>query len=141
MTEHIAQRLCIKFCQKLDDMQAQTIEKIQKAFGDDATGETKIKEWYDQFKDGRISVDSEPRYGRSSTSKNDQMITKVRRIVYEDRRVTIEGIVAGAGISYGSIQSVHSAHVDKIFPVKQNAPLVRQASHSLDMGPGVFSQS
>jgi hypothetical protein len=36
MTERVEQRHCIKFCQKLGDSEAETIRKIQQAFGDDA---------------------------------------------------------------------------------------------------------
>jgi hypothetical protein len=46
MTERLEQRYCIKFCQKLGDTQAETICKIQQAFGDDAMGVTQIKEWF-----------------------------------------------------------------------------------------------
>ena len=46
MTESIEQRYCIKFCQKLGNNQTETIQKIQKAFGDEALpiSETQIKE-------------------------------------------------------------------------------------------------
>jgi hypothetical protein len=44
MTEHVEQRYCIKFCQKLGNSKAETIQKIQQAFGDDAMGTTQIKE-------------------------------------------------------------------------------------------------
>jgi hypothetical protein len=37
------QQYCIKFCQKLGDTQAETIRKIQQAFGNDAMGVTQIK--------------------------------------------------------------------------------------------------
>jgi hypothetical protein len=33
----LEQRYCIKFCQKLGDSQVETIGKIQRVFGDDAT--------------------------------------------------------------------------------------------------------
>ena len=52
MTERIEQRYCIKVCQKLGDTQVETIRKIQQAFGDDAMSITRIKEWYNRFKDG-----------------------------------------------------------------------------------------
>ena len=45
MTEGLEQRYCIKFCQKLDDSQVETIRKIQGVFGDDAMDITQIKEW------------------------------------------------------------------------------------------------
>jgi hypothetical protein len=67
MTEQLEQRYCIKFCQKLGDTQVETIRKIQQAFGDDAMTITQIKEWYNRFKDGSTTVDSE-RHGRPSTS-------------------------------------------------------------------------
>ncbi|PNF42333.1 hypothetical protein B7P43_G04927 [Cryptotermes secundus] len=38
MTERLEQRYCNMFCQKLGDTQAETIRKIQQAFGDDAIG-------------------------------------------------------------------------------------------------------
>jgi hypothetical protein len=43
MTERVEQRYCIKFCQKLRDSKAETIRKIQQAFGDDAIGATQIR--------------------------------------------------------------------------------------------------
>jgi hypothetical protein len=52
MTKRVEQRYCIKFCQKLGNSKAETIRKIQQAFGDDAMGATQIKEWNNRFKDG-----------------------------------------------------------------------------------------
>ena len=36
---------------------------IQKAFVDESMGITQIKKWYRRFKNGRTSVDSDPRSG------------------------------------------------------------------------------
>ena len=87
MTERLEQRYCIKFCQKLGDSQVETIRKIHTVFGDDAMGITQIKEWYNRFKDGRTSVESEPRSGRPSACRNDQVIAKVNAVVMRDRRL------------------------------------------------------
>jgi hypothetical protein len=38
-------------------LQVKTIHKIQRAFGDDAMSISRIKEWFNRFKDGRTSVD------------------------------------------------------------------------------------
>jgi len=64
MTERVDQRYCITFCHKLGDSQSETIRKIQQVFGDDAMGVTQIKEWFNRFKNGRTSVESEQRSGR-----------------------------------------------------------------------------
>jgi hypothetical protein len=52
ITERLEQRYCIKFCQKLGDIQEEKIRKSHQAFGDDAMGVTQIKEWFNRFKDG-----------------------------------------------------------------------------------------
>ena len=67
----------------------ETIRKIQQAFGDDAMSITRLKEWYNSFKDGSTSVDSEPRHGRPSTSRNDNVINQVWTLVMQDRHITV----------------------------------------------------
>ncbi|UYV84055.1 NPHS1 [Cordylochernes scorpioides] len=73
-------------------LEVETIQDIKTDFGDDAIGFTQIKEWYNRFKDGRTSVDSEPRSGQPSTIQNDQVIAKVKAIVMRDHSVTIREI-------------------------------------------------
>ena len=106
MTERIEQRYCIKFCQKLGDSQVETIRKIQQAFGEDSMGPTTMKEWYNCFKDGRKSAESDPRSGRPSTSRNDEVINQVHGLVLEDRRITIRELAGETDISTGSVHSV-----------------------------------
>ncbi|XP_064090828.1 protein GVQW3-like [Macrobrachium nipponense] len=106
MSERIEQRYCIKFCYKLGDTQVQTIQKIQQAFGDEAMGITQIKEWYNRFKQEQISVESKPRSGRPSTSRNKEFVENVRRIVEDDRRITIKEITEEVGISTGSVHTI-----------------------------------
>ncbi|XP_064077698.1 protein GVQW3-like [Macrobrachium nipponense] len=106
MSERIGQRYCIKFCYKLGDTQVQTIQKIQQAFGDEAMGITQIKEWYNRFEDGQTSVESKPRSGRPSSSRNEEFVENVRRIVEDDRRITINEITEEVGISTGSVHTI-----------------------------------
>ena len=53
MAERLEQLYCIKFYKKLGNSQVETTRKIQTAFGDNAMDFKQIKEWYNQFKDGR----------------------------------------------------------------------------------------
>ena len=87
MTERIEQRYCIKFCQKLGDTQVETIRKIQQAFGNEALSPTQVKQWFKRFKDGLASVESDPRSGRPSTSRKQEVMDQVREKVLEDRRL------------------------------------------------------
>ena len=87
--ERLEQCYCIKFCQKLGDSQVETIQKIHRVFDDDAMGITQIKEWYNRFKDGCTSVESNAHCGRPSTSRNDTLIDQVRTLVMQHCRVTV----------------------------------------------------
>jgi len=84
----------------------ETIQKIQRVFGGDAMGITQIKEWYNQFKDGCTSVESDARSGRSSTSQNDELIDQVWTLVMQDRHVTVQEHAEEVGISTGSVHSI-----------------------------------
>jgi len=109
MTERLEQQYCIKFCQKLGDTQVETIQKIQQAFGDDAICITWIKEWYNRFKDGITSVDSEPRHGRHSTSQNDSVINQVRTLVMQDHLITVWELADEVVVSIGLVHTILTA--------------------------------
>jgi hypothetical protein len=154
MTERLEQRFCIKFCQKLGDSQVETIRKIHTVFGDDAMGITQIKEWYNRFKDGRTSVESEPRSGRPSTCRNDQVIAKVNAVVMRDRRLTIREIAEEVGLSTFSAHSIVTEDLamkrvsakfvpklltaERTFLAKNQTPVLQQAPYSPDMAPCDF---
>jgi len=97
ITEQLDQRYCIKFCQKLDDTQVKIIRKIQQAFRDDAMSIIQIKEWYNRFKDGSTSVNSEPHHGRLSTSRNNNVINQVRTLLMQDRCITVRELADKGG--------------------------------------------
>ncbi|KAJ4433029.1 hypothetical protein ANN_15286 [Periplaneta americana] len=106
MTERIEQRYCIKFYQKLGDSQSQTIRKIQQVFGEDAMGVTQIKEWFNRFKDGRTSAESEQRCGRPQTARSAAVVERVRNLVMADRRLTVREIAEEVGVSKDSAHAI-----------------------------------
>ena len=117
-------------------------------FGDDGMGITQIKEWYNQFKDGRTSVESDAHFGRPSTSRNDELIDQLRTLAMQDRRVTVRELAEEVGISTSSVHSILTDNlvlrrvpaklVPQLIPIflaKHNTPVVRQAPYSPDMAP------
>jgi len=104
--EQLEQWYRIKFCQKLGDSQVETIWKIQRVFSNSAMGITQIQEWYNQFKGGRTSVESDAYSGRPSTSRNDKLIDQVWTFVVQDRRVTVRELAEEVGISTDSVHSI-----------------------------------
>ena len=70
----------------------------QKAFGNECVSKTRIKEWYNRFKGGRTSVDSDSRSGRPSTTKTLDKIERVRLAIEGDRRLTVRELENDLGI-------------------------------------------
>ena len=86
MTEWVNQRICIKFCIKLEHFSMETMWIIWKAFGDDATNAVQIKLWHKCFKDGWESVESDPCSGRLATSRTPENAECVRAAISKDWR-------------------------------------------------------
>ena len=59
---------------------------------------TRIKEWYNRFKRGRTSVDSDSRSGRPLTTKTLDNIEWVRLAIERDRRLTVRELENDLGI-------------------------------------------
>ena len=85
MLEQIQQQICIKFCIKLQHSSAETIQMIQKAFGDDAMSAARIKVWPKCFKDGQESVESDPHSGRPATSRKPEKVEHVWAAINTDQ--------------------------------------------------------
>ena len=62
---------------------------MQKAFGNGYMSKTRIKEWYNRFKGGHTSVDSDSRSVRPSTTKTLDNIERVQLAIEGDRRSTV----------------------------------------------------
>ena len=89
MTEKQDQRICIKFCFQVGKSSSETIQMIQKAFGNECMSKIRIKEWYNRFKGSRTSTISDSRSGRPSTTKTLDNIERVRFAIEGDRRLTV----------------------------------------------------
>jgi len=84
----------------------ETYQLLQQAYVEDAMGHTQVFGWFNRFKEGRTSVESNPHSGRLSTSRNEEMIAKVRTIVHNNRRLTVREIANDCGISVGSCNAI-----------------------------------
>ncbi|XP_067005625.2 protein GVQW3-like [Anabrus simplex] len=67
---------------------------------------SKVRSWVRQFNEGRTSCDNKPKQPRACTSRSDDMIEKVERLVLGDRRMTVEQIASSVGISVGSVHTI-----------------------------------
>ena len=79
-------------CLKIEKTATEKCQLLQQAYGEDAMGRTQVFDWFRRFKEGRTSVVSDPHSGQPSTSRNKEMITKVRTIIRNNRRLTVREI-------------------------------------------------
>ena len=71
-------RCAIKFCVKLGESATATYEKLQRANGEHSLSRAQVFRWHKSFLEGRA--------GRTSTSKTDDNVERVRPLVRSDRR-------------------------------------------------------
>jgi len=75
---------------------------LKTAFGEQTMGCSQTFQWFSRFKAGRISTDDDERSGRPVSSSTSEMIERVRQIIREDHRRTIDEISMLAGIIHGT---------------------------------------
>ena len=106
MRENTEQRICINFCFKLGKTGTETYEMMKTAFGDEAMSRARVLEWFRLFKEGRQSVNCDPRSGRPSTSRNVEKIAQMKTVVRSDCRLTVREIAQEYDISIGSCDEI-----------------------------------
>ena len=94
--ENTEQRVCIIFSFKIRN----------KAYADESMGRSQVFEWFNRFKSGRVSCESDARSGRPTTSCNDDMEARVRTVIRNNRRMTVREVAEECGISIGSCETI-----------------------------------
>ena len=92
MADFREQRACIKVCFKLGKTATECYEMLKTTFGEQAMGHSQIFQWFSRFKVGRTSTDDDERSVQSVSSSTPEMIKRVRPIIREDRRRTIDEV-------------------------------------------------
>ena len=101
MCESTEQRICIKFCFKIEKPQRKLFNYCSKH-----SVKMQVFDWFRRFKVGRTSVENDLRSIRPSTSRNKEMIAKVRTVLRNNRRLTVREIADDCGISVGSCDAI-----------------------------------
>jgi hypothetical protein len=80
----------IRFLIVEDVKPVEIIRPMQAQYGDNCLSRSKIYEWLDHFKKGRTSVCDKKRSGRPSTSRTENNIQAIERMVRENRRIIVD---------------------------------------------------
>ncbi|CAK9832778.1 Protein GVQW3 [Anthophora retusa] len=106
MADFREQRAVVKFCFLLGKSGTVTLEMLKTAYKDDAMGKTQVFEWFSRLKNSDMSIDDKPRSGRPSTARTHENVEKIREIIEEDRRRTIEEIVELSRVTWSTVQRI-----------------------------------
>ena len=100
------QRVIIRFLDLRGVKPIEIHRQLSETCDDGVMDVKNVRSWVRQFKEGRVSCVNEPKEPRPCTSRSDNMIARVEKIVLEDRRFSIEDIASIVDISVGSVHSI-----------------------------------
>ena len=106
LSKKMDQRICIKFCVKNKMKDSNVFKMLTVAFGESTLSKKNVYKWCKLFIEGR-DVNDDARPGCPSMSTIDENVEEVKKIVMENRRITIRE-VADVGISVGSCHAIFS---------------------------------
>jgi len=108
IAEKLEQRAVVKFCFLLGKMAGETVAMLEKAYKEVALGKTQVYDWFSHFRNGELSLADQPCPGRPSTSRTDENIARIRKLILKDRHRTIDDLVDLSGVSWSSCQWILS---------------------------------
>ena len=86
---------------------------LMEAYGVENVGRSTISRWAQRFRDGRLSIENDPKSGRPRTSTDEQSVKRVLQILEKDRRMKCEEIAHSAGISRASAYRILTERLHK----------------------------
>ena len=96
------QRINMQFCFKLQKSAKETHKMLKLVYGDAAVTMKTVYKWFEQFCNGCESVENKERSGCTSTSKTQENVERVSKMIQSNRQLTIREISEDLNISYGS---------------------------------------
>ncbi|KAL4083594.1 hypothetical protein QTP88_028910 [Uroleucon formosanum] len=96
---------------KIETIRGKTVPEIHAALnevcGTDTVDRSTVQRWHQRFRDGRTSIDNNPRSGRPSTVTQDNTNAAIlATLLDEDRRITVREIEQETGISKSSVHRI-----------------------------------
>lgn len=108
---NLEHRAVIKFLTKSNKMAKDIFEEMSAVYGESGPSYSTVKRWSQLFRQGRESIEDDPRSGRPSTAVTDENIDKVKKFVLEDRRIKMWQIVQALKISKERVGEILHAHL------------------------------
>jgi len=100
------QRANIKFCFKLGKTTAETVELMRQVYGDNCLSRAQIFRWYARLKNGVGTIEDEFRPGRPFSVRNEGLVAKMRKRIYEELCVTVRMMADKFGVNRETIRQI-----------------------------------
>jgi len=102
---------------KIETLRRKTPTEIHSSLmevcGVETVDRSTISRWGQRFREGRLSIENDPKSGRPRTSTDDQSVERALQIPEEDRRMTCKEIAHAAGISRASAYRILTERLHK----------------------------
>ena len=82
-------RIVLKFLVKLRKSLIECLKRLAAVLGKNVVARTQIFEWHKSFQNVREKGEDDFKSGRHSTSKPDNIIARVKQLVWNDQRLTV----------------------------------------------------
>ncbi|KAJ8961923.1 hypothetical protein NQ318_021542 [Aromia moschata] len=82
----------LKFLVEVEKTFTETYAMLKEVYGNECLSRTQVYEWFKRFKEGRETMEDDSHPGRPSTSKGDENIGKIGKLIREDCRLSIRGL-------------------------------------------------
>lgn len=109
--EKIEYRAVIKFLTRQGKSVATIMNEMSLVYGDSCPRKTMVYKWHSLFKQGRESLEDDPRPGRSIEVTTPALIQKVEKIVLEDARLKKKQLAEMVGVSDTTIFKILHDHL------------------------------
>lgn len=106
MSDFVEQRICIKFCVRNEFSPAETLKKLQKAFGDQTMSQKYAYKWYKLFEEDRDRDEDKKPPGRPSTSTDESHVKEIDNLMRTNGRLLIKDLADVVHISNGSVNTI-----------------------------------
>ena len=99
-------RSVIKFLVKKGLSIQQVTLELKNVYGDECPSTSTIDRLHREFRFGRTNVENEPRSGRPIEIDYSKFMTPVRKVIEDQRNISIEELSTRFKLSYGTMRSI-----------------------------------
>ena len=102
----VEMRSFMKACAKLGKSPKETFSEMQEVYGDQNLSYRSVSRWLRKFKSGVKDISDKAHSGRPKTACTKENISKIKKLVNDDGRLTVIQIAKVVGLSMGAVHFI-----------------------------------